>query len=123
VQCENGALASIDLVLSMHQHFPAARGFYVVGDEGALTIEKDPDTDQDAVTLYTPDGIERRAVPDWNAVQRELGAWIDLCQEGGDPSAWQNEGLRTLDLISAYVQAYQCCGAVTVAPESTQEEG
>jgi predicted dehydrogenase len=123
VQCENGALASADLVLSMHQHFPAARGFYVVGDEGALTVEKDPDTGQDSVTLYTPDGIERRAIPDWNAVQRELGAWIDLCRESGDPSEWQSEGLRTLDLISAYVQAYQCCGAVTVPPESTEEEG
>ena len=123
VQCETGALASIDLILSMHQRFPAARGFYVIGDEGALTVEKDPDTGQDAVTLYTPDGVERRAIPAWNAVERELGAWIDLCREGGDPSEWQEEGLRTLDLISAYVQAYQCCGTVTLARENADEEG
>lgn len=128
VQCENGALASVDLILSMHQHFPAARGFYVVGDEGALTIEKDPETDQDAVTIYTPgDGmspsIERRAIPSWNPVERELGAWIDLCRTDGDPSEWQEEGLRTLDLISAYVQAYQCGGPVTLACACAPEEG
>jgi predicted dehydrogenase len=123
VQCENGALASIDLVLSMHQRFPAARGFYVVGDEGALTVEKDPETGQDAIAVYTPDGIDRRAIPSWNPVQRELGAWIELCREGGDASEWQEEGLRTLDLISAYVQAYQCCGVVSLARESADEEG
>jgi predicted dehydrogenase len=123
VQCENGALASIDLVLSMHQRFPAARGFYVIGDEGALTLEKDPETGQDAVTVYTPDGVMRRAIPAWNGVERELGAWIDLCRQGGDPSEWQEEGLRTIDLISAYVQAYQCGGPVTLACACATEEG
>jgi hypothetical protein len=123
VQCENGAMASIDLVCSMHHRFPAARGFYVIGDEGALTVEKDPDTSQDVVAIYTPDGIARRAVPSWNGVERELRAWIDLCRTGGDPTDWQNEGLRTLDLISGYVQAYQCGGPVTLACACAQEEG
>lgn len=123
VQCENGALASVDLIFSMHQQFPPARGFHVAGDEGALTIEKDPETGEDAVTVYTPDGVERRAIPAWDPVKRELGAWIDLCREGGDPCEWQQEGLQTLDLISAYVQAYQCCGAVTLAQEQVEEEG
>jgi len=108
IQCQNGALASVDLVLSMHQRFPPARGFYVIGDEGALTIEGDQ------VVIHTPDGIEREPVPSWNPYEKELATWIQICREGGDTSWWQEEGLRTLDLISAYVQAYQCCGPVTL---------
>jgi predicted dehydrogenase len=121
VQCQNGALASIDLILSQHHRFPAARSFYVVGDEGALTLEKDPETGQDGVAIYTPDGVERREIPSWNPFERELGTWIDLCREGKDPSWWQEEGLLTLDLISAYVQAYQCCGVVDVTVQASPE--
>ena len=114
-------LASIDLILSQHHRFPAARSFYVVGDEGALTLEKDPETGQDGVAIYTPDGVERRAIPSWNPFERELATWIDLCREGKDPLWWQEEGLLTLDLISAYVQAYQCCGVVDVTVQASPE--
>ena len=38
ITCENGAMASVDLVMSMHHSFPPARGMYVIGDEGALTL-------------------------------------------------------------------------------------
>ena len=116
VECENGALASIDLIGSMHQHFPASRGMYVVGDEGAFTIEKDSETRRDVVAIYTPDGVARREIPNWDSVERELSTWIDICREGKDATWWQEEGLRTLDLISAYKQAYQCGKVVTVTP-------
>ena len=112
VECENGVLASIDLIFSMHQHFPSAPGMYVIGDEGALAAEKDPETGQNVIAIHTPDGVARHEIPNWNAIERELATWIDICRAGKDPSWWQEEGLRTLDLISAYKQAYQCGGLV-----------
>ncbi len=114
VECENGALASIDLIFSMHQHFPGAPGMYVIGDEGALAVEQDSETGQNVVAIYTPDGVERQEIPNWDGFERELATWIDICCEGKDPSWWQEEGIRTLDLISAYKQAYQCGGIVTL---------
>jgi predicted dehydrogenase len=114
IECENGALASIDLICSMHQHFPAVPGMHVVGDEGALAVEKESETGQNVIAIYTPNGVERREIPNWNSVERELTTWIDICRADKDPSWWQEEGLRTLDLISAYKQAYQCGGMVTL---------
>lgn len=107
IKCQNGALASIDLIFSIHQPFPAARKMHVVGDEGALTIEPDPNTDGECVAIYRPDRIERQKIPKWDPHAKELGAWIDLCRNGGDSTKWQQEGLRTLAMISAYKQAYQ----------------
>ena len=121
IQCENGALASVDLLFSMHQHFPQARVFYVVGDEGALTMGKDPESEQDAIVVHTPDGITYRAFEAWDSVTRELGAWLDLCRTGGDPCEWQDQGLRTLDLISAFKQAYQCGGTVNLLADCCDE--
>ena len=115
VECENGALASIDLICSMHQPFPPASGMYVVGDEGALTVERDRETGKSVVAIYTPDGVEQREIPTWDGVEQELSTWIDICREGKDPTWWQEEGLYTLDLISAYKQAYQCGEVVTLA--------
>lgn len=112
VECQNGALASIDLICSMHQHFPAASRLQVVGDEGALTVETNPETGKNAVVIYSPDGVERRHIPSWDAHQQELETWIDICRQGKDSTWWQEEGLRTLDLISAYKQACQNGGVV-----------
>ena len=111
VTCENGAMASIDLVMSMHHPFPPARGMYVIGDEGALTLESD------AVVIHTPDGIAKRDIPEWNATDRELGIWLDLCRGEGDAVAWQQEGLRTLDLISAYKESYETGKSVCLSGE------
>jgi len=122
VECANGALASIDLICSMHQRFPPASGMYVVGDEGALTVET-WERGQSAVVIYTPDGVDGREVPTWNSFERELATWIDICREGRDPSWWQEEGLRTLDLIAAYKRAYECCGVVTLAPGDAPVSG
>ena len=115
VTCQNGALASIDLICSMHQPFPAARGMYVVGDEGALTVETPPDTGQSVVAIHRPDGIQRREIPTWDANERELAAWIDLIRHDQDATWWQEEGLRTLSLISAYKSAYQTGEMITMA--------
>jgi predicted dehydrogenase len=88
---------------------------YVVGDEGALTVEGDE------VVVYTPDGQDRRPVPTWNAPARELGAWLDLCRNGKDAGEWQREGLGTLDLISAYKQAYETGETVSLAQDAGKE--
>ncbi|MFT5366272.1 MAG: putative dehydrogenase [Candidatus Latescibacterota bacterium] len=101
VTCANGALASVDLVFSMHHPFPPARSAYVIGDEGALAIVGNE------IEVHTPDGVEKRDVPTWNHTERELGAWLDVCQGGGDPLPMQEEGLRTLDLILAYKKSHE----------------
>ena len=54
VRCANGAMASIDLIFSMHHPFPPARMAYVVGDEGALAI------DGNVVTVHTSEGVEQK---------------------------------------------------------------
>ena len=113
VSCENGALASVDLLMSMHHRFPPASGMHVVGNDGALTI------DGNAVVIHSPDGEQRRDIPQWNATERELAAWIELCREGKDATWWQEEGVRTLDLISAYKQAYERGEPVTL-PHNAQ---
>lgn len=113
VQCENGALASIDLLLGMHQHFPGGRTLYVVGDEGALAVEP-VEGGKEVVAIYTPDGSKRVDVPSWNPFERELGAWMEICRGDGNAAAWQEEDLKTLELISAFKQAHQCGGTVTL---------
>ena len=102
--CQNGAIASVDLVMSLHQPFAPAQTVYVVGDGGALTLE------DDAVVIHTPDGITRRDIPKWQ--NGELETWLNLCRGREDgceeqTRSWQTEGLRTLDLILAYKQSYQ----------------
>ena len=100
----NSAIASVDLVMSLHQPFTPAQTVYVVGNGGALPLE------DDAVVLHTPDGITRRDIPKWR--NGELETWLNLCRGRGDgceeqTRSWQTEGLRTLDLILAYKQSYQ----------------
>lgn len=101
ITCVNGAMASVDLVLSMHHPFPPARSSYVIGDEGALAIVGND------IEVHTPDGIDKRDVPTWNHTQRELDAWLAVCRGEGDPLLMQVEGLRTLDLILAYKRAHE----------------
>jgi predicted dehydrogenase len=123
VQFENDALATVDFILSMHQRFPAGRGFHVIGDEGALTIEQDEDG-EDVVAIYRPDGTHYRPIESWDGHTREVAACLEICREGGDPSEWQQEGLQTLDVITAWKQAYECCGLVHVGgPEPLVETG
>ena len=90
----------------MHQPFPPAGGVYVVGDE---------------VVVYTPDGQDRRPAPTWDPFVRELGAWLDLCRNGKDAGEWQREGLGTLDLISAYKQAYETGETVSLVQNAGKE--
>ena len=113
ITCENGAMASVDLVVSMHHPFPPARSSYVIGDEGALAITGNE------IAVHTADGVESREVPEWSHTQRELGAWLDLCQGQGDPLPVQEEGLRTLEVILAYKQAHETGEAVML----NREEG
>ena len=101
VTCENGAMASLDLVFSMHHPFPPARSAYVIGDEGALVVTGSE------IEIHSPDGIVQREVPEWNHTQRELNAWLDFCRGEGDPVEVQEEGMRTLDTILAYKQAHE----------------
>ena len=106
VTCANGAMASVDLVLSMHHPFPPARSAYVIGDEGALAITGN------VIEVHSPEGVVNRDVPEWNHTQRELSAWLDVCRTGNDPANMQEEGLKTLDLILAYKQAHETGEAV-----------
>ena len=121
IRCENGALATVDLLFSMHHPFPPGRAWYVVGDEGAMTMGQDPSTGAEAIVIHTPDGVEYRTFENYDAVSLELGTWLDLCREKGDPTWWQMEGLRTLDLVCAFKEAYQCGGTVTLPPTTAQE--
>ncbi|MDP6041064.1 MAG: Gfo/Idh/MocA family oxidoreductase, partial [Candidatus Latescibacteria bacterium] len=63
ITCENGAMASVDLVVSMHHPFPPARSSYVIGDEGALAITGNE------IAVHTADGVESREVPEWSHTQ------------------------------------------------------
>lgn len=99
--CANGAMASVDLVLSMHHPFPPARSAYVIGDEGALAIVGNE------IEVHTPDGVTKREVPEWNHTERELGAWLDVCRGNGDAILMQEEGLKTLDFILAYKKSHE----------------
>ncbi|MDP6505551.1 MAG: Gfo/Idh/MocA family oxidoreductase, partial [Planctomycetota bacterium] len=94
VECVNGALASIDMIFSMHQHFPPAGRMHVIGDEGALATETEPNTGKVEVVVYSPEGTERHGVPVWDAHEREMGEWIRLCRTGGH-AWWQQEALGT----------------------------
>lgn len=107
VECENGALASVGLLMSMHHPYPPGSGMHVVGDAGGITLERDSSTGTESVVVHTPDGVDRRPVGDWRGDERELAAWIDCCRRGDDVAWWQDECLRTLDLISAYKRAYE----------------
>lgn len=112
VQFENEAMATVDMLLSMHQHFPAGRGYYVVGDEGALTLE--PDGDQTVVAVYKPNGVQKRPIEAGDTFHNEISAWLGLCRQGGDPTWQQQESLKTLDVISAWKRAYECGGVVSL---------
>ena len=121
VQFESGAMASADLRLGMHHPFPR-RGFEIIGDEGALTLETDPQTGQQMVAVYTRSGTERhpvRAAGDYKCV--EMLNWVKICQTGQDPTPWQKEALHSLDLMTAFKRAYECGAPVTLPlPEATQ---
>ena len=111
IRFDNDALATIDLVLSMHHMFPRGRASHVIGDEGALLIDQDDRGSY--VEVHTPQGVSRTDCETWNPFERELGEWIRLIREKGDPNSWQDEGLKTLDLILAYKLAYQSGERVT----------
>jgi len=104
VDFENGAIASVDLRFSLRHPFTGG-GFEVIGNEGALTLGTDPATGKQIIAVYKGAGVERRAVTDGNAVRAELGNWIDICQNDRDATPWQEEGLKTLDLISGFVES------------------
>jgi len=101
VTCDNGAMASVDLIFSMHHPFPPGRSAYVIGDDGALHVTAN------AIEVHTSDGVVQHDVPSWSHTQRELASWLDICRDGGDPVPMQEEGLRTLDLILAYKKAHE----------------
>ena len=123
VQFEGGAMASVDLVMSMHHHFPPATVTYIVGDEGALTVEGSWFAREATLVIHTPDGVERRVVRGWDTFEREMIEWIALCRDGGDPAWWQEEALSTLDVITAYERAYQLDGVAPVGQRSALAEG
>lgn len=120
IRFDNDALATVDLILSTHHPFPRGRAAHVIGDEGALVI------DQDArgayVEVHTRDGVERTDCETWNPFERELGEWIRLIREAGDPNPWQDEGLKTLDLILAYKLACESGERVTFEAEDDEED-
>ena len=111
VTCANGALASIDLVFSMHHPFPPARSAYVIGDEGALAVVGNE------IEVHTAAGVEKREVPGWHHTERELAAWLDVCRGHGSGGAMQEDGLRTLDLILAYKKSHESGDAVFLGGE------
>lgn len=120
IRCANGALASVDLCFSMHHRF-AGNSMQVIGNEGALALEPDPKSKQQVVAIYTRAGVERLPIPSWDATQRELGDWIALCQNGKNPAPWQEEAMRTLDLIVAYKRSHES-GQVVALPTSEERE-
>ncbi len=120
VRCKNGALSTIDLIMSTHHGFPRGRASHVIGDEGALVVDQD---DQGAfVEIHTSDGVERIDCESWDPFERELGTWIGLIRDGGDPSEWQEEGLRTLNLILAYKEAHESGNRLVLADDDEEEE-
>jgi predicted dehydrogenase len=102
IDFENGAIASIDLRFSMHHPYTGG-GFEVIGNEGALILQLDPATNKQVIAVYKGAGVEKRAIAEYNAVKAELGNWIDICLNDKDATPWQEEGLKTLDLISGFV--------------------
>ncbi|MEE2753195.1 MAG: Gfo/Idh/MocA family oxidoreductase [Candidatus Latescibacterota bacterium] len=120
IRFENDALATIDLILSTHHPFPRGRAAHVVGDEGALVIDQDEKGSY--VEVYTQDGVKRTDCETWNPFERELGEWIRLIREGGDPNAWQDESLKTLDLILAYKLASKSGERVTFDQSDQDDE-
>ncbi len=122
VECDTGALASVDLLMSMHHRFPPGSGMHVLGDDGGLTVEPDPDTGAESVAIHTSEGVERRPVGTWPGDERELATWIDHCRRGADVRPWQEECLRTLDLIAAYKTAYETGETVTLG-KAAEETG
>lgn len=119
VRFANDALATIDLILSTHHPFPRGRAAHVVGDEGALVI--DQDEQRSYVEVHSRSGVERIDCESWNPFERELGEWIRLISESGDPNPWQDEALKTLDLILAYKLA--CESGERVTFERVEDDG
>ncbi len=120
VRFDNDALATIDLILSTHHPFPRGRATHVIGDEGALVIDQDEKGSY--VEVHSRSGVTRTECESWNPFQRELGEWIRLIREDGDPNPWQDEGLKTLDLILAYKLAYESSERVTFDQEDAGED-
>ena len=120
IRFDNDALATVDLILSMHHPFPRGRAPHVIGDEGALII--DQDQKGAFVEVHSKAGVSRVDCETWNPFERELGEWIRLIREDGDPNLWQDEGLKTLDLILAYKMAYETGERVTFDQEDGEED-
>jgi UDP-N-acetylglucosamine 3-dehydrogenase len=120
IRFDTDALATVDLILSMHHAFPRGRASHVVGDEGALVI--DQDTKGSYVEVHTADGVARTDCESWNPFERELGEWIRLIREGDDPNTWQDEALKTLDLILAFKMAHKTGERVTFDRDEQDED-
>jgi predicted dehydrogenase len=123
VRFNNDSLATVDLILSTHHSFPRGRAAHIVGDEGALVIDQDDRGSY--VEVHTRAGVQRTDCETWNPFERELGEWIRLIREGQDPNPWQDEALKTLDLILAYKLACETGERVTFdqGDAGDEEEG
>ncbi|HAA78486.1 TPA: hypothetical protein DCE37_25585, partial [Candidatus Latescibacteria bacterium] len=122
IRFDNNALATVDLVLSMHHPFPRGRACHVIGDEGALIVDQDEQGSY--VEVHSREGVNRTDCETWNPFDRELGEWIRLIREGDDPNPWQDEGLKTLDLILAHKFAQESGERVTFdrADDESEED-
>jgi predicted dehydrogenase len=120
---ENGAMASADLRFSMHHRFVGHGGLEIVGDEAALTFEKDPETGESVVAVYDASGTTHYPVPPRsNYKGKEMLRWVAMCRKGEDPTSWQEECLRSLDFITAFKCAHESDQAVTL-PLNTEDCG
>ncbi|HCK10940.1 Gfo/Idh/MocA family oxidoreductase [bacterium] len=120
VRFDNDALATIDMILSNHHPFPRGRASHVIGDEGALLIDQDEKGSY--IEVHTQSGVTRTDCAEWNPFERELSEWLRLIREEDDPNPWQDEALKTLDLILAYKLAYETGERVTFDGVGEQEE-
>jgi predicted dehydrogenase len=107
VQFTRGGLASADFYCGNHFPFPSQE-LELVARDGGLRIERDYPREGLALRIFTKDGMHTETRPG-DFRRAELAHWLAICREGrrAEADALLAEGIRTLQVLIAFKQAWQ----------------